>query len=322
MTSRSRPRNAFTLIELLVVIAIIGTLVGLLLPAVQKVRAAAARMSCQNNLHQIGLALQNYHGTYQKLPPSGVYPTGFSIHALLLPFIEQDNVYQTINFNVSYNDPSNAFAMATVVPTFICPADPNHNAPPGWAPNNYRVNEGTIPLNGYGVSDPHGVNVAMPPPNGPFFINSIWRLTDITDGTSNTAAFSEHITGDFSNAIFTPHADTFMPGTYPASADEAVQQCYSIDLSNLVYQGNSNVGAPWIHSSHSITRYWHIMPPNGLSCMFPPQRIATTANSAHTGGVNMLLLDGSARFVADSINLVTWRALGTRSGGEVFSGDY
>jgi prepilin-type N-terminal cleavage/methylation domain-containing protein len=319
----SRPRSAFTLIELLVVIAIIATLMGLLLPAVQKVRESANRMKCQNNLKQIGLALHNYHNDHQMLPPSGTYPNAFSIHALLLPYIEQDNVYYTINFNVSVNDHSNDFARGTVVPTFLCPSDPYHaNVPSGWAGNNYRVNEGTIPLNGYKDSDPHHVNDLMPPPNGPFFINSVFTLADITDGTSHTAAFSEHKTGDFSNAITTPDSDTYQPGTYPADADQAMQQCDAIDLGNLAYQGNSNVGAPWIHSSHSITRYWHIMPPNGRSCMFPPQRIATTANSGHVGGVNVLLMDGSLRFVPNAISLVTWRALGTRSGGEVLGEDY
>jgi prepilin-type N-terminal cleavage/methylation domain-containing protein/prepilin-type processing-associated H-X9-DG protein len=319
-----RTRSAFTLIELLVVIAIIAVLIGLLVPAVQKVRAAAARIQCENNLHQIALALHNRHDTAGTYPPSRTTGNGFSIHAYLLPYIEQDALYKQINFNFKWSDPANALATAAPVKTYLCPGDPVPMSalPAGWAGNNYRANEGTIPLNAYGPSDTQGVNAAMPPPNGGFFVNSDYTYASLTDGSSNTAAFSEHIKGDFSNAVASPYSDTFKPGTYPVTADDALAQCNAIDLSNLAFQGNSNVGAPWIESSHSVTSYWHIAPPNGRSCMFPPQRIATSANSGHPNGVNMALFDGSVRFVSNGINLSTWRALGTRNGGEAVGTDY
>jgi prepilin-type N-terminal cleavage/methylation domain-containing protein/prepilin-type processing-associated H-X9-DG protein len=323
-----RKRPAFTLIELLVVIAIIGILIALLLPAVQKIREAAARLQCTNNLHQIGLALHNYHDGNQKFPPSGTSTTsgagsGFSVHVFLLPYIEQQPIYNAMNLTASASDTTqNVQARAAVIKIFLCPSDPMTNLPPGWAGTNYRANNGVNLLNSYGDSDTNGVNAALPPPNGGFFTNSAYRFADMSDGTSNTAAFSEHSKGDFSNAISTPNSDTFQPGTWPATVDQAMANCNGIDITNLKYQGNSNGGAPWMSHGHTTTRYWHNFPPGSRSCMFPPQRISTTANSAHGQLVNVLLFDGSVRPVSYSISLATWRALGTRNGGETLGSDW
>src|SRR6476646_7604994 len=116
-------RNGFTLIELLVVIAIIAILIALLVPAVQKVREAAARTQCQNNLKQIGLAIHGYHDGYKHLPP-GSDSKGISVHAYILPYIEQDNIFKRVNFTASYSDPTNAIPETTQVPIFDCPSDP------------------------------------------------------------------------------------------------------------------------------------------------------------------------------------------------------
>ncbi|MFM8188732.1 MAG: DUF1559 domain-containing protein [Pirellula sp.] len=319
----ARPKAAFTLVELLVVIAIIGILVGLLLPAVQAAREAARRMQCSNNMRQVALAALNYESAYKRLPASRISRTadrlgpasGISVHARLLPFMESTQVYSLINFGVEWNDPLNDAARLSSVASFRCPSDPATNIPgTAGGVNNYYVNSGTIPLWNRTTAAPLP---QVPDCNGVFFRDSFLKLASITDGLSTTAAICERLTGDFSQTKSTPKTDTFQPGTNAMTADEALRDCLAVDVNDLGRQGFSDIGAPWIRGYHSTTEYYHINIPNGRSCMFPPGRIMTTANSQHANLVNMALCDGSTQNVSANIDMVIYRALGTRNGGEV-----
>jgi prepilin-type N-terminal cleavage/methylation domain-containing protein/prepilin-type processing-associated H-X9-DG protein len=315
----NRHQRAFTLVELLVVIAIIGVLVALLLPAVQAAREAARRSQCSNNLKQFGLALHNYHDTFSCFP-AGRTSRELSTHAALLPFMEQTNVQNLINFSARWNHASNDAARGTFIAIFNCPSDPQTNMPIGWAGTSYRANQGSGLLWGNPPTSSSDPNYGYPAPNGVFYLNSFRRMADLLDGTSQTAAFSEHPKGDFNNGQSSP-TDTFWPRTNPTTADEAYAQCEALNPNDLSLQRVSDVGAPWLQGYHSTTVYFHVGPPNSRSCMYPPGRIGTSAASQHPGGVMVALCDGSVRFVSESINLQTWRDLGQRDDGRPLS-DY
>jgi prepilin-type N-terminal cleavage/methylation domain-containing protein/prepilin-type processing-associated H-X9-DG protein len=315
----NRNRGAFTLIELLVVIAIIAILIGLLLPAVQKVREAANRMKCQNNLKQLGLAIHNYHDTNGQLPPGWDFPTSWGALGLVLPYVEQDNLYKTMDTTRPLSDPVNVPGVQTTVGLYLCPSDKPNPSPSLGGATNYHTNNGSLPI--FVVA--RGLNTDTPP-NGVFYTNSKGiTLTGITDGTSNTALASERLLGDGNMGLVSPREDTFNgPNAAvgrPATADEAASWCQSVDVTNPANQFPIFMGAPWAHGQHS---YQHIIPPNGRSCgWLPSLRASMTPSSRHPGGVNLLLGDGSVRFIRDSIDIYVWRALGSRAGGEV-PGDF
>jgi prepilin-type N-terminal cleavage/methylation domain-containing protein/prepilin-type processing-associated H-X9-DG protein len=311
---RTHRRSAFTLIELLVVIAIIAILIGLLLPAVQKVREAAARMQCQNNLKQIGLALHSYHDVMGSMPPGNSKPNAFSAHSALLPYIEQDNLFKLIDFKLAQSHANNATAKGTPVKTFLCPSDPQSSVPAGWGGNNYVANYGTTIRWMQDYSGTDGVFAHVTGTAG-------CRFADVTDGLSNTAAFSERLKGDWSNAALTPRTDLLTPpGALPTTPDEAVTMCRGRDNATST-QFHSNYGSVWIQGNQD-SMYGHASPPNDPLCAFPANSTQTMpASSGHTGGVNVVLCDGSVRFVPNTVAIAAWRALGTRALGEVL-GNY
>ncbi len=313
-------RTGFTLIELLVVIAIIAILVGLLLPAVQKVREAAARAQCTNNLKQIGLAMHNYEGAHGAFPPGrNQWPKVVSAPARLLAYVEQANLQNLI-------DPDGTLAVGgqndtagkNRVPLFVCPSDPRNGQVPGsdYFGTNY------VACNGTGVAVDTAGNVTaylkIPDGNGVFTQTPV-RVLEITDGTSNTAAFSESTLGTGTAPAGVPTDPQTVRSVIlevPGGGDPTPAAC---DAGSGAW--NPRRGEQWINGHYGRTLYNHYYPPNAAGKWdcgnASGNKGLTAARSGHAGGVNVLFCDGSVRFVRDAVPLDVWRALATRSGGEV-----
>ncbi len=347
-------RKGFTLIELLVVIAIIAVLIGLLLPAIQKVREAAARTQCTNNLKQLGLSVHNYESANQCFPPgfrgsviSGA-PAYFDLWgtlAFLTPFLEQTAVYNSIDLNLTmyqltppYGINANV-ACATFVPIFLCPSDTMQaveaniyaiNGP--LAPTNYAFCMGTgttTGLTGW-LGSPYQAD-------GVFYAQSMTRFSDITDGASNTAGASERILGAGpesgtvpASANIDPQTMFVNPGTNPDSTPVAptAASCGS----TLSVNFDQHRMYTWVAGEPRCTSYNHFYVPNdpvnpdcvanygGTGAMTDYSGHGlSTARSRHSGGVNVWMCDGSIHFIANSVSLTTWQSLATRRGGEEFN---
>ncbi len=354
-TANSRLSRGFTLIELLVVIAIIAILIALLLPAVQQAREAARRSQCKNNLKQIGLALHNYDSTHLTLPSFysfGAANSGsFSVQAQLLPYMDQASLHNLIDFSLKPQigccpgdvPPQLVEAVKTKLPVFLCPSDPGPatfdvksgtrggatGATFTYAGTNYHINQGTALGKNYD---------GRAPTDGLVWTNSNVRFASITDGLSNTAAFSESIFGFPAQAVAAPTSNmdrrrsyinvacawtssTVPPATpglangYSPPNDPAQFEAATVAISRG-WAGQR--GAGWMHGREYWTAYHHYHNPNSnVPDMGTCGNGIFAARSHHVGGVHTLLCDGSVRFVSENIDLNTWRALGTRMGGEV-----
>jgi prepilin-type N-terminal cleavage/methylation domain-containing protein/prepilin-type processing-associated H-X9-DG protein len=314
-------RRGFTLIELLVVIAIIAILIALLVPAVQKVREAAARTHCQNNLKQLGIAMHNYEGVRKAFPPGrNAYPKVVSAPARLLAYVEQTALQNIVNYDGTMADPQNITASQTKIGLFICPSDPAAGQIPGTT--DWGINY--VACNGTGATfDAAGTPVGylkIPDGNGIFAQNPV-RVAHITDGLSNTAAFCESTLGN--NIGNGQAANGSAPPSDPkryvlevaGGNDPTPADC---DGMNGTWAANR--GGQWINGHYGNTLYNHFYTPNRNSWDCgngSHNKGLVSARSYHTGGVNLLLADGGVRFTSDSVSINNWRALATIQGGEV-----
>ena len=323
--------KAFTLVELLVVIAIIGVLIGMLLPAVQQVREAARRTSCQNNLRQLGIGLHNFESAFRHFPAGYRYVPGSNFSepgypvsgyldanhlgqawgSIILPQLEQGNLHNQINFDLPPFDPANQLARETHLPVFLCPSDP-------WSPENFVVRDETVnPVEKYaaasycanwgpafGVEDTPSdtsddVNLDATPDDsqGPFFRNSKIRFADIQDGTSSTIAIGERTNGPIldnnGNPIGTPPHPNF---------------------ENVWFAAVRDIDVPDDDHGHMVLFDTEYGPNQARGDGTGADR---GVSAPHAGLAQFALMDGSVHSVRETIDISVYRAVSSIRGGEV-----
>jgi len=311
MHMKRNSQTGFTLIELLVALTIIGILIALILPAVQSARESSRRLNCASNLKQIGIALAAYEHA------AGAYPlrVWYSPHVMLLPWLDQKPLYNSINFDLSVirHADGNDTLRASFLEVFVCPSDSN------------AAKHGQMAFTNYGGNA--GVHFHPDGSNGLFGATGV-KAAEISDGLSNSAAFTEFKTGSSMNGESRRDRIRFtlMPVRLRErqSLDEFVDSCLEADVGKTPFEP-FNRGWNWTHSEVSRTLTYHLVPPNRNLCTVGNfvQEGTWPAGSFHPGVVHSLFADGHVRAVKETVDMAVWRAIGSRNGGESFSeGDY
>jgi prepilin-type N-terminal cleavage/methylation domain-containing protein/prepilin-type processing-associated H-X9-DG protein len=302
-----KKRTGFTLFELLTVLALLGLLFALLLPAVQKVREAASRTQSANNLKHYGLACHNYHATYQSFPP-GVDSNGFSALAHLLPFIEQNNLFQQIDFNKPITDKANAAAAEVTIKICLNPQDPVQNVQKDRGATNYLFSAGTKP--------------SLEENDGIFFQNSKITIANITDGTSNTFMIGETLKGDGSTKAVDVKRQYVLlkdKGALKNLKDNAGSEDWK-DSKNIVGdRGASWMDGRFLQGTFTGTRSINDERPD-VSCDYAG---GLSGLQTQSDGVNVSFCDGSVRFVRKNVKFEVLKLLISRDDGQVIPpGDF